>query len=74
MNHMITKSKLARTLSIQGIPEDIPVILCEVTKDKQWRFWCPYCRRYHHHGDSPGHRAAHCNSGPFRESGYWLVT
>ena len=25
--------------------------------------WCPYCRREHTHGNSPGHLVAHCPIG-----------
>ena len=68
------------------IPRDMPVVLCEPHAGG-WRFWCPYCRRYHHHSPSAGHRVAHCGDdiyfkndslirglrSPFRETGYWLV-
>jgi hypothetical protein len=39
-----------------------------------WWFWCPYCRKWHEHGASPGHRAPHCmdaHGTPF-ENGYVL--
>jgi hypothetical protein len=56
-------------------PAGMPVVLCDVYRG-EWRFWCPYCRRHHHHSPEPGHRVAHCNGlagSPFLESGYWLV-
>ena len=37
-----------------------PVMLCEPVEGAQWRFWCPYCVRWHYHGAGPGHRTAHC--------------
>ena len=61
-----------------------PVVLCEF-HDGTWRFWCPFCRKYHTHGAAAGHRVAHCGNvrmtkggklvphkSPFRESGYIL--
>ena len=46
-------------------------------------FWCPYCRRFHHHGwtasslkeRKDGHRVAHCSpesNSLYRETGYYL--
>jgi hypothetical protein len=59
----------------------IPIVLCEPARSSQWKFWCPFCRAYHHHGGQPdangeiGHRAAHCCSptSPFRATGYILA-
>ncbi len=57
------------TLLAEAIPGD-PI---------QVRVWCPHCAKYHFHGrGSPnatgnlGHRSAHCQTGPFKVSGYWL--
>jgi hypothetical protein len=67
--------------------EIMPVVLCEPCKPvggvAQWRFWCPFCSCYHHHGAMKGHRVAHCHDrftgsgalyapSPFRETGYVL--
>lgn len=42
---------------------DVPVFLCEaIDQGRVWRFWCPPCRGFHHHGAGAGHRAAHCHS------------
>jgi hypothetical protein len=43
----------------------LPVFLCEaVVCDglKRWRFWCPFCDRWHYHSPERGYRAAHCFS------------
>lgn len=39
------------------------------------KVWCVYCHRWHQHGQSGGHRAAHCHvpSSPYRRSGYILA-
>jgi hypothetical protein len=39
------------------------------------RAWCPYCLRWHLHGQGAGHRAAHCRltSSPLMTSGYTLI-
>lgn len=46
----------------------------------QVKAWCPHCVAWHLHGrgcpnakGDLGHRAAHCESGPFRDAGYWLL-
>jgi hypothetical protein len=52
----------------------IPVLLAEADSKDQWRAWCPFCIKYHHHR-TEGHRVAHCGSdsnSPFRETGYIL--
>jgi hypothetical protein len=36
-----------------------PVVLCTET-EHGWKFWCPFCKRYHEHGKGAGHRVAHC--------------
>jgi hypothetical protein len=42
-------------------------------EDNEWRFYCPNCKKEHHHGIGPGHRIAHCSKGPFKKTGYFLV-
>ena len=48
-----------------------------------WKFWCPFCKKWHLHGASEGHRVAHCFcrapmepysniESPFRKTGYIL--
>jgi hypothetical protein len=47
----------------------VPVVLCKPInfgEGARWRFWCPFCRKYHTHGAAPGHRVAHCHT----EEGY----
>lgn len=40
---------------------------------KGLKFWCPFCRNWHHHGEGLGHRVAHCGKDtPFKETGYFL--
>jgi hypothetical protein len=64
--------------------EVIPIIDCQPAgmsgDTPQWKFRCPHCRTYHHHGGEPdgdgiiGHRCAHCyvDSSPLRATGYVL--
>ena len=63
----------------------IPVLIGELVKEPppgswgQCRVWCPWCRRYHFHGTDyagnfEGHRVAHCSSGPFEDTGYYVVS
>ena len=59
------------TVEIEG--EVFPALKAEWNTPRQWRAWCPHCRRYHFHGAGPGHRAAHCADGPFKGSGYVLL-
>lgn len=43
----------------------------------QLHCWCPYCRKFHHHGNSEGHRVAHCYVGntdsSFMQTGYYIA-
>jgi hypothetical protein len=58
----------------------LPVVLCEKVAPSRpgevwtWKFWCPFCARYHTHGAGYGHRVAHCGDhrSPFYETGYVL--
>lgn len=62
----------------------IPIILCEDT-GKQYKFWCPFCRRWHYHSRGDHHAVSHCHrrrhgrggiveiNSPFRQTGYFLV-
>ncbi|KAB5659847.1 MULTISPECIES: hypothetical protein [Bacillus] len=36
--------------------------------------WCQYCRKFHHHGTSEGHRQSHCSNedSPYIHTGYFL--
>lgn len=64
--------------------KNIPTIECQPAgmsgNTPQWRFRCPYCRAWHHHGGEPngngiiGHRSAHCHAdaSPLRATGYIL--
>ncbi len=40
-----------------------------------FRFFCPYCGRYHTHGAGEGHVVAHCiaEDSPLHETGYFLT-
>jgi hypothetical protein len=63
-------------------PVGFPVVECfeqvDVNRgrvDVAWRFWCPYCEKWHSHGPVEGHRVAHCMDAtgtPF-ENGYVLM-
>lgn len=36
-----------------------------------WRAWCPSCNKYHQHGGTLGHRAAHClQDSLLKKTGY----
>jgi hypothetical protein len=55
--------------------KDIPTLPAWPSPDgKQWKVWCPHCRRYHFHGPPAGHRVAHCTrpDSPFRGTGYFI--
>ncbi len=40
-----------------------------------WKFYCPYCKKYHLHGFPLGHRVAHCTNpkSPYKKHGYILT-
>ncbi len=73
-----------RETVIAGYEGIYPIVVCHthlvnrkifVAKpgEVDWRFYCQYCRCYHHHGAAPGHRVAHCGaSSPFSKTGYIL--
>ena len=48
-----------------------PIMLCEVYNGC-WRFYCPFCMKYHSHSPFPGHRASHCMHPFLRSHGYFL--
>jgi len=59
-----------RDTEIVGHEDGIPIVICDTHPynrklyvvspgETQWRFYCQYCRRYHYHGNVPGHRVAH---------------
>lgn len=56
-----------------------PVYECEVVKPRlrhdapAWRFFCPHCRTHHTHGNSAGHRVAHCANSAHHPHGYYIV-
>jgi hypothetical protein len=55
----------------------IPVMLCEPVQHLNgshwlWRFWCPFCRTYHHHSPAPGSRSSHCTNRDSPLSTYLL--
>jgi hypothetical protein len=50
-----------------------PVLLAYRTARGGLVAWCPHCEREHRHGGDPGHRAAHCASGPYLVTGYILA-
>jgi hypothetical protein len=52
----------------------LPIFKCQPIGSGIWRFWCPYCARYHDHGAEPGHRVAHCTTeSPLKDGGYELL-
>lgn len=42
-------------------PTTRPILAAFHTTPATWEVWCEHCRRWHTHGSSPGHRAAHCD-------------
>lgn len=76
---MIRKEDLPK-----DIVDKIPTFYCEEWHG-QWRFKCPYCKVWHHHGPGAGHRVAHCGDkyengklirarrdSPYGFSGYFI--
>lgn len=51
-----------------------PVLLAEPT-EHGLRAWCPFCARWHFHGQGDGHRVAHCieEDSALHATGYILV-
>ena len=45
------------------------------------KFWCPFCKAWHHHGVGEGHRVEHCSyqvgktplPSPFKKEGYVIT-
>lgn len=52
---------------------DIPVVNI-IDDGKNYKFYCQFCKRWHRHGRSEGHRVAHCHNpdSPYSETGYVL--
>jgi hypothetical protein len=52
----------------------VPVVFCERTPSNSFRFFCPYCNKYHYHGAAEGHVLAHCiaEDSPLLTTGYVL--
>lgn len=50
----------------------VPLVECEVWKERQVRFKCQFCKCWHYHGRGDGHRAAHCwrEDSPYLVGGY----
>ena len=51
-----------------------PVIKCLPRSDfiGGMTFWCPFCNKWHNHGQGDGHRVAHClgSDSPYKKRGY----
>lgn len=75
-----------RKTELAGYEGIFPIVICDAYPINRkffvaepgevgWRFYCEYCRCYHHHGDMAGHRVAHCSNpkSPFMETGYILI-
>jgi hypothetical protein len=59
--------------------EGAPVLAALLVRDKNGReelaVWCRYCENVHWHGNTEGHRAAHCfreADSPYVRTGYVL--
>ena len=61
--------------------EPLPVFVAKATPSltqpglELGSFRCPFCKRDHWHGGTPGHRGAHCSDprSPYYERGYILI-
>jgi hypothetical protein len=64
-------------MNLAMLPRELPVFLCEETRygdNRQWKFWCPYCRRDHRHSPQAGVRTANCDeNSPLKKKGYILI-
>ncbi len=51
-----------------------PIVKCFGREDDvfMFKFWCPFCQKWHYHGYGIGHRSSHCfdSSSPFDSTGY----
>ena len=54
---------------------DIPVVPSYHLPCGCQRFYCPFCREPHSHGQGGGHRSSHCfrPGSPWKATGYILV-
>ena len=56
---------------------EYPLIKCLPRSDfiGGFKFWCPFCKRFHYHGRGEGHRVSHCKNdskSPYYDSGYFI--
>jgi hypothetical protein len=58
----------AKQLLEEAFPEieGHPLVWCEEVRRRgrphnDWRFKCPWCDRWHYHGEGEGPRASHCD-------------
>lgn len=52
-----------------------PILLgYQVPNRTEWACWCPYCFKWHFHGEVSGHRVAHCDNphSPLLKTGYYV--
>lgn len=63
------------TESYPTFPEGYPVLPAFTFTDGTMKAWCPFCKEWHFHGQSEGHRGAHCTKAdsPFHKTGYILI-
>lgn len=59
-------------MRIKKTERQFPILLGFPNGKNQLAVWCPYCYRWHYHGNVEGSRSAHCQNpySPFKKSGY----
>ena len=55
--------------------KEYPVVKCFGRESNifMFKFWCPFCQKWHRHGYGKGHRVAHCilnPDSPLEKTGY----
>jgi hypothetical protein len=53
---------------VDTVAQQPPLVEAIESEDGCLSFWCPYCVRWHYHGQGEGHRVAHCDTPPTRPS------
>jgi len=52
--------------------KNLPILKGYINEFNEFLVWCPFCKRFHYHGNAEGHRCAHCHNpnSPFDRTGY----
>ncbi|MBD7945276.1 hypothetical protein H9650_14210 [Psychrobacillus sp. Sa2BUA9] len=58
---------------LKGVPTLLADIYIAEDGTYHMKAWCPYCEKFHSHGEvDTSWRAAHCFKGPLKSKGYYL--